>query len=224
MFCQNCGFQLPDNAKFCGKCGAVVSQADAAAQQADSQTAQPEAQTSGSYQSYNASSSNEQSFIPQQQSYNSQQYSSTPFNAAPRAMSKSSIAKILLLAGGLLSIVGFFLPVISVSLYGYSVSASLMDASFGTGMMAGSFNIEQLPLALFLIGGVLSALFGLIKPRLGFIGAVAGIAAVIYLFVASSMGGSSFADMMQYVGIGFYLSAAGIVVSCVGSVMAMAKK
>lgn len=26
MFCKNCGTQLPDNVKFCGKCGATVSQ------------------------------------------------------------------------------------------------------------------------------------------------------------------------------------------------------
>ncbi len=223
MFCQNCGFQLPDNAKFCGKCGAVASSADAAPQQTGGQTAQPEA---GTYQTYSAQS-NQQSYSAQQQSNSAQQPNAqtyAPNYAAPRPASKSPIAKLLLLIGGALSVAGFFLPIISVSSYGYTVSVSLMDWSFGMGMLAGSFSIEQLPLALFLVGGVLSALFALIKPRLGLIGGIAGVAAVVYLFVASSMGGSSFADALQYAGIGFYLSAAGIVATCVGSVMAMAKK
>jgi uncharacterized membrane protein YvbJ len=30
MFCRNCGQQLPDNAKFCKECGAVVSTGAAA--------------------------------------------------------------------------------------------------------------------------------------------------------------------------------------------------
>ncbi len=227
MFCQKCGFQMPDNAKFCGNCGNVVSQASSNAsaaepaptQSAVGQAAQP---TAGTYQ---APPVNQQGYSaqPAQQSYNAQaQQPYAPTYAAPRS-SKSPIARLLLFIGGGLSVAGFFLPLIAVNSYGYSIGFSLMDMSFGTGVV-GTFDISLLPMVLFLAGGVLSVLFALIKPKMGLLAGILSAAAMVYLFVASSVGGTSFVDALQYAAIGFYLTCAGIVATFIGSFLAMAKK
>jgi len=46
MFCTKCGFNLPENVKFCPNCGTTVETAQAAEQTSNTNTAQAAEQTS----------------------------------------------------------------------------------------------------------------------------------------------------------------------------------
>lgn len=230
MFCQNCGFQMPDNAKFCGKCGNALQAVEGSAVETDDATSQQ--QGSGAQASVVQPSAAQQSYTPptagSYQTYTppvspQQSYSPPPTYSVPVAKPASSfaVASLVILAGAALSIAGFFLPLASA----YGVGFSLMDVSFGMGLMSSSFSISMLPLAAFLVGGVLALLLAFLKPKLALLAALFGLGGVAYLFfgTATTMG-SSFSAILPYASIGFYLSAAGIVVTIVGGIMALMQK
>lgn len=215
MFCQNCGAQLPDNAKFCGSCGAQIngtSGGETTSGTYDANAAQNNGQQSGTQGEY------------KQQSYNTQQtYSQPTYNAQPvsyGAPKKSGFctASLIVLIGAGLCLLGYFLPLISY----YGAGFSLFDLTFGTGLASGYASI---PMVVFLVAGGLAVLFAFTKPGLTIISALLGIGGFVYLFVGTTASlGQIMSSLFQVAGIGMYLTAASIIVMIVGGIMGMTRK
>jgi hypothetical protein len=206
---------MPDSAKFCVACGTKVPGAAAGTEQAQEPQAAP--QTPPVQAAYTPPQSSYQTAA---NSYNpGQSYAPQPAYAAPAAKpkGKSTLALLVTLVGSLLVIAGFFLPLVNAM----GTSVSLMDLSFGTGVV-GSFNIEQLPYAAFLLAGVLGLLFALTKPKLALISVLLGVGGYVYIFLTSN--GLNVDFFFKYGDVGFYLTDAGIVVLLIGSILGFRRR
>ena len=241
MFCQKCGSQLAADAKFCGTCGTPTDlnqpNQEAATGTSESNPYQPPRQDTSGQASYAQPPFNQQGYAPQppytqQQGYAPQppygyqqpygtQRPYTPYggsDATPRK--RFTVANAVILAGAILAIIGFFLPLVS----SMGMEISLMDVSFGTGLV-GAFDVSLLPLVVFLVAGILALIFAFTKPGLGIISAILEIGGFVYLFVGTSGAvGGGFSSVIKYAGIGFYLTAISTIVILVGSIMGFSRR
>ena len=183
MFCKVCGYQMPDDAKFCGKCGAASPITTNETQETAAQAA-----------------------------------SVQPIRPSGADPSRFSVSSILLLAGGVLSILGFFLPIMDYSVIGYS----LFNISIGA---ADEFSLQTFALIVFLLGGILSILSAFTKPKRAILSVLLGLGGFIYLYCELPLMMEYFGEsLMRYISVGFYLSIAGIAATIAGSIFGFKKR
>ncbi len=115
MFCPKCGTKNADEAKFCVECGATLPshpQASTAAPQA-SPAPQPTSAPK-----------------PQPNPFATPKQQASPFGAnAPAVLSSLSNDPVTLagIVAGIVMVLSFFLPLVSLSAFGYSYSMSALD-------------------------------------------------------------------------------------------------
>lgn len=155
MFCPKCGTKNADEAKFCVECGTTLPsrpQASAAAPQATAPQASQSPQPTG------ASTSQPNPLAAPKQQAN-------PFGANAPAVLSSLPSDPVMFAGlvaGFVMVISFFLPLVSLSAFGYSYSMSGFGMTFGSKYLSGEFtNI------VFLIPGIAALLVSLLvkKPQ-----------------------------------------------------------
>ncbi|MHB1315870.1 MAG: zinc ribbon domain-containing protein [Christensenellales bacterium] len=231
MFCQKCGSQLPDDAKFCTTCGAVTDakqpEQGTAAGTGESAPYQPPNQATGAQGAYTPPPYTQQQGYAQQPYYGYQQPPYGPQRpyapyGAPGVMPRRSItaATWVVLLGGILAILGFFLPFMSFGGAGMSFMDSLIN----------NFSIETLPFIAFLLSGILALIFAFAKPSLAIICFLLSLGGCIYIFVTiigqlmPYMQSFDFGMILQFMGVGVYLTAASILFLLIGSIMGMGRK
>lgn len=196
MFCPKCGSQLPDDAKFCGNCGAQI-QAPAAATSAPGTSSAP-----GTTPTPNATPN---TFA-----------SST--SSARVASNNAALLRMAKLIAGAVMLVSFFLP-----LYGIAslINVSAMQMTFGITIMGSHIDGEFINV-LFLAPGILCLVGTLVfKEKQGSIlNIIGGLGAILLVFLISNQAN---AEMGGYISVNFELGAwlyiiAGIV-SIVGGVL-----
>lgn len=172
MFCPKCGTKNADEAKFCVECGATLPsrpQAPAAAQ--PTQTPAPAPQPTGAPK-------------PQPNPFAAPKQQANPFGAnAPAALSSLSNDPVTFagLVAGFVMVISFFLPLVSLSAFGYSYSMSGFGMTFGSKYMSGEFtNI------IYLLPGIAALLVGILvkKPQPRSIAQIAIGAITVIAFLA----------------------------------------
>lgn len=144
MFCPKCGTKNADEAKFCVECGATLPshpQASTAAPQA-SPAPQPTSAPK-----------------PQPNPFATPKQQASPFGAnAPAVLSSLSNDPVTLagIVAGIVMVLSFFLPLVSLSAFGYSYSMSALDMT-GMGGVLGNL--------IFLIPGIAALLVAFLVKK-----------------------------------------------------------
>lgn len=172
MFCPKCGTKNADEAKFCVECGTTLPsrpQAPAAARPAQAPASAP--QPTGAP-------------APQPNPFATPKQQANPFGANAPAVLSSLPSDPVMFAGlvaGFVMVISFFLPLVSLSAFGYSYSMSGFGMTFGSKYLSGEFtNI------VFLIPGIAALLVSLLvkKPQPRAIAQIAIGAITIIAFLA----------------------------------------
>lgn len=172
MFCPKCGTKNADEAKFCVECGATLPsrpQAPAAAQ--PTQTPAPAPQPTGAPK-------------PQPNPFDAPKQQANPFGANAPAVLSSLPSDPFALAGivaGVVMVISYFLPLVGVSVYGFSYSMSCFNMTFGSKYASGVFAD-----VIFLAPGIAALLVALLvkKPQPRAIAQIAIGAITIIAFLA----------------------------------------
>lgn len=159
------------------------------------------------------------------------------------AKKKMSIGKILALVGGILLIVGFILPMVTVSvdysMYGITVSETSSSAgirlALGDNMYAADGSFEEISYPIFFavpLMGILAIVLVMLKPAMmKLIGGIMGILGVVCAFIGYMMVSSDLQPIIDMVealggtasvgmGIGLILAMVGGILALVGGLLA----
>ena len=189
MFCPKCGTKNADEAKFCVQCGATLSsrpQAPAAAQPAQAPASAP--QPTGAP-------------APQPNPFAAPKQQASPFGAnAPAVLSSLSNDPVTLagIIAGIVMVLSFFLPLVSLSAFGYSYSMSALDMT-GMGGVLGNL--------IFLIPGIAALLVAFLvkKPTPRAIAQIViGVITIIFFILYFDAARNSTYGIAQ-MGLAFYL-------------------
>lgn len=153
MFCPKCGTKNADEAKFCVECGTTLPsrpQAPAAAQPAQAPASAP--QPTGAP-------------APQPNPFATPKQQANPFGANAPAVLSSLPSDPVMFAGlvaGFVMVISYFLPLVGVSVYGFSYSMSCFNMTFGSKYANGVFAD-----VIFLAPGIAALLVALLvkKPQ-----------------------------------------------------------
>ena len=172
MFCPKCGTKNADEAKFCVECGATLpSRPQAPAATQPTQTPAPAPQPTGAPK-------------PQPNPFAAPKQQTSPFGANAPAVLSSLPSDPFALAGivaAIVMVICYFLPLVSVSIYGFSYSMSCFNMTFGNKYTSGVFAD-----VIFLAPGIAALLVALLvkKPQPRAIAQIAIGAITIIAFLA----------------------------------------
>lgn len=172
MFCPKCGTKNADEAKFCVECGATLPsrpQAPAATQPTQTPASAP--QPTGAP-------------APQPNPFAAPKQQANPFGANAPAVLSSLPSDPFALAGivaAIVMVISYFLPLVGVSVYGFSYSMSGFNMTFGGKYFSGEFTN-----VIYLVPGIAALLVGLLvkKPQPRAIAQIAIGAITIVAFLA----------------------------------------
>lgn len=145
---------------------------------------------------------------------------------SPAAGDKAAVARLVRLVAAVVMIVSFFLPFVGMSIFGYDLSFSAFNATFGVEFMGQ--HVDGNPVAiLFVVPGVVALLGALLaKGKAGSVLSIVCGAALLALLALNvseaneSMGGYLTVDLL----IGSWLFIISGIASIVGGVLELIKK